>query len=54
VNRRAAKTAVEQLVASKATILGSILNRSSEEEPYYYAHYYKHDYAGYYTSEKPA
>lgn len=54
VNRRAAKTAVEQLLASKATILGSILNRVNvKKHPYYYAHYYKHDYAGYYTPETP-
>ena len=47
VNRRVAQTAVEQLLASQATILGSVLNRVNvKKNPYYYAHYYKHDYTG--------
>jgi capsular exopolysaccharide synthesis family protein len=53
VNRHTARTAVEQLLGTKATILGSVLNRVNvRKNPYYYAHYYKHDYAGYYSSEK--
>jgi capsular exopolysaccharide synthesis family protein len=55
VNRHTARTAVEQLLSSKATILGAVLNRVNvRKDPYYYAHYYKHEYAGYYSSEKQA
>ena len=55
VNRHTARTAVDQLRASKATILGSVLNRVNvRKNPYYYAHYYKQDYAGYYAAEKDA
>lgn len=55
VNRHTAKTAIERLRDSKATILGAVLNRVNvQQNPYYYAHYYKHEYAGYYSSEKSA
>jgi capsular exopolysaccharide synthesis family protein len=55
VNRNMAKTAIERLRNSKATILGAVLNRVNvQKNPYYYAHYYKHEYAGYYSSEKTA
>jgi capsular exopolysaccharide synthesis family protein len=55
VNRHVARNAVEQLRASKATILGAILNRVDvKRNPYYYANYYKHEYAGYYNDEKSA
>ncbi len=55
VNRHMARTAVEQLRASKATILGAVLNRADvRKNPYYYAHYYKQEYAAYYSSETPA
>jgi capsular exopolysaccharide synthesis family protein len=55
VNRHAAKAAIEQLVSSKTTILGAVLNRVNvRKNPYYYAHYYKHEYAGYTSAEKPA
>jgi succinoglycan biosynthesis transport protein ExoP len=51
VNRHAARTAVEQLLAARATILGAVLNRVNvRKNPYYYAHYYRHEYAEYYTS----
>jgi capsular exopolysaccharide synthesis family protein len=53
VNRNAAKVAVEQLLSSKAAILGAVLNRVNvRKNPYYYAHYYKQDYAGYYSSDQ--
>jgi polysaccharide biosynthesis transport protein len=53
VSRSTAKTAVEQLLASKATILGAVLNRVNiQRDPYYYSHYYKHEYTGYYAAEK--
>jgi capsular exopolysaccharide synthesis family protein len=55
VSRHTARTAVEQLLSSKATILGSVLNRVNvQRNPYYYSHYYKHEYAGYYSKEKTA
>ena len=55
VNRHVARNAVEQLRASKATILGAVLNRVDvQRNPYYYANYYKHEYAGYYGDEKSA
>jgi succinoglycan biosynthesis transport protein ExoP len=55
VNRHAARTAVEQLLAARAAILGCVLNRVNvRKNPYYYAHYYKHEYAGYYSSQKTA
>jgi len=55
VNRHTARTAVEQLLSSKATILGSVLNRVNvKKNPYYYANYYKQDYVGYYPAEKGA
>jgi capsular exopolysaccharide synthesis family protein len=53
VNRHKALTAVQKLQASKAKILGAILNRANvERNPYYYSHYYSHEYAGYYSSDK--
>lgn len=53
VNRHKALTAVQKLQASKAKILGAILNRANvQQNPYYYSHYYSHEYASYYTSEK--
>jgi capsular exopolysaccharide synthesis family protein len=55
VSRHTARTAVQQLLSSKATILGSVLNRVNvQRNPYYYSHYYKHEYAGYYSKEKTA
>jgi capsular exopolysaccharide synthesis family protein len=54
VNRHVARNAIDQLRSSKATILGAILNRVDvQKNPYYYAHYYKHEYAGYYSNERP-
>ena len=50
-SRHMARTAVERLVASKATILGAVLNRADvQRNPYYYAQYYKQEYAGYYST----
>jgi capsular exopolysaccharide synthesis family protein len=55
VNRHMARTAIERLVASKATVLGAVLNRADvRKNPYYYSQYYKQEYAGYYSSEKSA
>jgi capsular exopolysaccharide synthesis family protein len=53
VNRHKAMTAVQKLQTSQAKILGAVLNRADvQRNPYYYSHYYTHEYAGYYTSEK--
>ena len=53
VNRHTARTAIDLLLGSKATILGAVLNRVNvQKNPYYYSHYYKREYAGYYSSEK--
>ena len=53
VTRHAARNAVEHLEASKATILGAVLNRVNVRgNPYYYAHHYNHEYAGYYSSRQ--
>ena len=55
VPRSTVRAAVDQLLGSKATILGAVLNRVNiRRNPYYYAHYYKHEYAGYYSAEKQA
>ena len=53
VTRRAVLTAVEQLLAARATILGAVLNRVDvDRNPYYYSHHYKREYAGYYSRER--
>jgi capsular exopolysaccharide synthesis family protein len=55
VNRHTARNAIEQLHASKTTILGAVLNRVDvQRNPYYYTHYYRREYAGYYSSRKPS
>ena len=49
VARGTVRAAIEQLQAAKCTLLGGVLNRVNlRKNPYYYAHYYKLDYAGYY------
>jgi capsular exopolysaccharide synthesis family protein len=55
VARGTVRAAIEQLQAAKCTLLGGVLNRVNlRKNPYYYAHYYKHDYAGYYGAEAGA
>ena len=55
VPRGTVRAALEQLQAAKCTVLGGVLNRVNlRKNPYYYAHYYKHDYAGYYSAESDA
>ncbi|MCX6545013.1 MAG: polysaccharide biosynthesis tyrosine autokinase [Acidobacteria bacterium] len=52
VSRYMVGTALEQLRASKATIMGFVLNRVNlQRNPYYYSHYYKREYATYYSSD---
>ena len=49
-SRQAARTAVEQLDAANAHIIGSVLNRVDiVRNPYYYSAYYRKDYARYYV-----
>ena len=48
-SRRVAQSAVEQLELSQAKFLGTVLNRVDlEGQGYYYSHYYRPEYAGYY------
>jgi len=49
-NKHAARTAVDQLVAADARVLGAVLNRVDlERNSYYYSHYYRREYARYYV-----
>jgi len=49
-SRQSAQAAIEQLHASEATILGSVLNRVDiVKNPYYYSAYYRKEYARYYV-----
>ena len=48
-SRHAARTAVEQLEAANAHLIGSILNKANVlGNPYYYSSYYRKEYARYY------
>jgi capsular exopolysaccharide synthesis family protein len=48
-SRHAAKTAIEQLVTSRARFFGAVLNKVDvETHGYYYSHYYRRDYAAHY------
>ncbi len=50
-SRQAARTAVEQLDAANAHIIGSVLNRVNlSRHPYYYSAYYRKEYSKYYVS----
>jgi polysaccharide biosynthesis transport protein len=50
-SRQAARAAVEQLGAANAHIMGTILNKVDLiRHPYYYAAYYRKEYARYYVS----
>lgn len=49
-SRHTARRAVEQLESSQAKFYGAVLNRVDlEHNAYYYSHYYKREYASYYT-----
>ena len=51
-SRQAARTAVEQLDAANAHLVGSVLNRADViRNPYYYSAYYRKGYARYYDSQ---
>src|SRR6185503_9712334 len=48
-SRHAARTAVEQLEAANAHLIGSVLNKANVlGNPYYYSSYYRKEYARYY------
>jgi capsular exopolysaccharide synthesis family protein len=48
--RQAARTAVEQLDATNARIIGSVLNRVNlARHQYYYSSYYRKEYSKYYV-----
>jgi len=48
VHRGAARTAVRQLAAANAKLVGVVLNRVNlERDRYYYANYYRREYANY-------
>ena len=50
-SRQAARTAVEQLDAANARIIGSVLNRVNlSRHQYYYSAYYRKEYSKYYVS----
>lgn len=50
-SRHAARVALEQLHKVNATLVGGVLNRVDlERNAYYYSHYYRREYASYYTS----
>jgi polysaccharide biosynthesis transport protein len=50
-SRQAARAAIEQLGAAHAHLIGSVLNRVDLiRHPYYYASYYRKEYAKYYVS----
>jgi Mrp family chromosome partitioning ATPase len=50
-SRQAARAAVEQLTSANAHIVGLVLNRVDLiRHPYYYASYYRKEYAKYYVS----
>jgi capsular exopolysaccharide synthesis family protein len=51
-SRQAARAAVEQLVSANAHIVGSVLNKVDLiKHPYYYAAYYRKEYARYYVTD---
>ena len=52
-SRGPAKAALEQLDSAKAKYVGGILNRVDvRRNPYYYARYYRSEYANYYTKAR--
>jgi capsular exopolysaccharide synthesis family protein len=54
-SRHAAQAAVQQLTRGHAKFVGAVLNRVEvERHSYYYAHYYRRDYAAYYQSASNA
>jgi capsular exopolysaccharide synthesis family protein len=53
-SRSTAKTAVEQLQAVQARVIGAVLNRADvQRNPYYYSAYYRKEYSRYYAKATP-
>lgn len=51
-SKHTARTAIEQLVAAHARILGAVLNRVDlDANSYYYSRYYRREYSQYYVSK---
>jgi Mrp family chromosome partitioning ATPase len=51
-SRNAARNAIEQLQATNANVLGSILNRADvHRHSHYYSSYYRKEYARYYARQ---
>jgi capsular exopolysaccharide synthesis family protein len=51
-SRNAARNAIEQLQATNANVLGSVLNRADvQRHSHYYSSYYKKEYARYYAKQ---
>lgn len=51
-SRHVAARAVDQLDSAKARFVGGVLNRVDvDSNPYYYSHYYRREYAQYYTAQ---
>lgn len=54
-SRHTARTAIDQLVTSRAHVLGAVLNRVDlDKNGYYYSQYYKREYNEYYTASRPS
>ena len=52
-SRQAARSAIEQLDAASAHVVGSVLNKVDlVRNPYYYSAYYRKDYARYYVASR--
>jgi polysaccharide biosynthesis transport protein len=50
-NRHNANRALDQLQQAQARFVGAVLNRVDlDQNPYYYSHYYRREYASYYQS----
>jgi Mrp family chromosome partitioning ATPase len=51
-SRHAARRALDQLEGAQAKFIGAVLNRVDlQHNAYYYSHYYRREYAQYYTKQ---
>jgi len=54
-SRQTAQRAIEQLDNAQAKFLGAVLNRVDlQHQGYYYSQYFRREYAGYYTEDRPS
>ncbi len=50
ISRQAIRRALAQLERAQGNLLGAVLNKADvQHNPYYYSHYYRREYSGYYT-----